>query len=135
MSDMGVISTNLHYASSLLQPYIVALRDTKSRGGTTERRGEVQSLLDVLVPMSLHLRDMPYFNLGIDGDRMSGFLRNRHREDWPAARDSVIALASRLEKSNGPRMALSGEDMSVLDGVAGALDSVCSYLYGKTRRR
>ncbi len=135
MSDMGVISTNLHYASSLLQPYIVTLRDTKSRGGTTERQGEVQSLLDVLVPMSLHLRDMPYFNLGIDGDRMSEFLRNRHREDWPAARDSVIALSSRLEKSNGPRVALSGEDMSVLDGVAGALDSVCSYLYRKTRRR
>ena len=135
MSDMGAISTNLHYASSLLQPYIVAQRDTKSRGGTTERRGEVQSLLDVLVPMSLHLGDMPYFNLGIDGDRMSEFLRNRHREDWPAARDSIIALASRLEKSGDPRVALSGEDMSVLDGVAGALGSVCSYLYGKVRRR
>ena len=135
MSDMGVFSTNLHLASELLRPYTETLKVARSRGGFTERQDEVQSLLDVLVPMSLHLRDMSYFNLGIDGERMSEFLRRRHREDWPAARDDIISLASRLEKSGSPKVALSGKDMSVLDGVAGSLDSVCSYLYRKTRRR
>ena len=135
MSDMGAISTSLHLASELLRPYMATLKDARSRGGFTERQDEVQSLLDVLVPMSLHLRDMSYFNLGIDGERMSEFLRRRHREDWPTARDDIISLASRLEKSGGPKVALSGKDMSILDGVAGSLDSVCSYLYRKTRRR
>ena len=135
MSDMGLISNHLHHASRLLQPYILTLVDARSRGGSTERQDEVQSLLAVLAPMSLHLRGMPYFNLGIDGEKMAEFLRRRHREDWPAARDDIIALASRLEKNSGPKVALSREDMSILDGVAGALDSVCSYLYRKTRRR
>lgn len=135
MGDMGAITTSLHLASELLRPYMATLKDARSRGGFTERQDEVQSLLDVLVLMSLHLRDMSCFNLGIDGERMSEFLRRRHREGWPAARDDIISLASRLEKSGGSKVALSGKDMSVLDGVAVSLDSVCSYLYRKTRRR
>ena len=134
MSDVGRISGKLHRASSLLRPYIVALGDARSRGGTTESGGEVQSLLDVLVPMSLHLRDASYFDLHIDWEKISEFLRRR-REDWPAARDEVIALASRLEKSDGHRVDLSAEDMSVLGSVAGALDSECSRLFGKLYRR
>ena len=135
MSDMGAISTSLHLASELLRPYMATLKDARSRGGFTERQDEVQSLLDVLVPFSLHLRDMSCFNLGIDGERMSEFLRSRHREDWPATRDDIVSLASRLEKSGGPKVALSGKDMSILDDVAWSLDRVCSYLYRKMRRR
>ena len=83
--------------------------------------------------MSIHLRDSSYFDLGINWDEVSGFLRRQHREDWPAARDGIVALASRLEKSGGPRVALSGQEMSVLGGVAGALDSECSRLFWKMR--
>ena len=135
MSDMGVISANFHHSFRLLRPYIATLRDVKSRGGSTERQDEVQCLLDVLGPMSLHLRGVSYFNLGIDGAKMSEFLRLRHREDWPEAKDGIISLASRLEKSGGPKVALSGEDMSILDSVAGSLDGVCSHLYRKMFRR
>ena len=135
MSDMGVIGTNYCHASRLLQPYIKTLSDVRSRGGFTERQDEVQSLLDVLDPFRLHLQDMFYFNLGIDGEKMSEFLRHRHREDWPAARDGIISLASRLEKNSGPKVALSEEDMLILDGVAWSLGRVCSYLYNKMRRR
>ena len=66
---MGLISGKFYHASSLLKPYIVAMGDARSRGGTTERRDEVQSLLDVLVPMSPHLRDAPYFDLHIDWEK------------------------------------------------------------------
>ena len=135
MSDMGVISANFHHAFRLLRPYIATLRDAKSRGGSTERQDEVQCLLDVLGPMSLHLRGMSYFNLGVDGAKMSEFLRLRHREDWPEARDDIISLASRLEKSGGPKVALSEEDMAILGDVGGSLDSVCSHLYRKMIRR
>ena len=135
MSGRSVVNAQFHRTSRLLQPYILALLDARSRGGSTERQDEVQSLLDVLAPMSLHLRGVSYFNHGIDWEKMSEFLRRRHHEDWPAARDCVIALTSRLENSDGPRVFLSEEDMSILDGVAGALDSECSYLYRKTRWR
>ena len=135
MSGRSVVNGQFHLTSRLLQPYILTLLDARSRGGHTERQDEVQSLLDVLAPMSRHLRGVSYFDLGIDWEKMSEFLRHRHREDWPAARDSVIALASRLEKSNDPRVSLSEEDMSILNGMAGALDSECSYLYRKTRGR
>ena len=135
MSDIGRISGKLNRASRLLQPYIVALGDAKLRGGATERQDEVQSLLDVLAPMSLHLRDSSYFDLGINWDEVSGFLRRQHREDWPAARDGIVALASMLEKDGGPRVSLSGEEMSVLGGVARALDSECSRLFWKMRTR
>ena len=135
MSDIGRISGKLHRASRLLQPYIVALGDARSRGGNTKRQDEVQSLLDVLVPVSRHLRDSSYFDLGINWEEVTGFLRRQHREDWPAARDGIVDLASRLEKSGGPRVSLSGEEMSVLGGVAGALDSECSRLFWKMRTR
>ena len=131
MSDRGSISGKFYHASSLLKPYIVALGDARSRGGTAERRDEVQSLLDVLVPMSLHPRDVSYLDLHVDWEKISEHLRRRRREDWPAARDEAIALASRLEKSGGHRADLSAEDMSVLGSVAGALDSECSRLFGK----
>ena len=135
VSGRSVINGQLHRTFSRLLSYSVALDDAKSRGGTTERRDEVQGLLDVLVPMSRHLRGVSYFDHGIDWERMFEVLRRRHREDWPAARGGIIALASRLEESDGPRVALSGEDVSILDGVEGALDSECSYLHGKTRGR
>ena len=135
MSDMGLISGKFYHASSLLKPYIVAMGDAKSRGGSTERQDEIRSLLDVLVPMSLHLRDASHFDLCIDWEKISGLLRRRHGVDWPAARDGIIALASRLEKSEGSRANLSGEDMSTLEGVAWALDRECSYLHRKTYRR
>ena len=135
MSDMGVITTNLHCASKLLRPYIVALGDIRSRGGSTEQPDEVQSLLAVLVPMSLHLRGRSYFKLGINGEKMSEFLRLRHREDWPRVRDGILAVTARLEKNGGSKVDLSREDLSILGGVAGALDNECSFLFRKTRRR
>ena len=124
-----------HRTSRLLEPYIQALLDARSRGGSTERQEELKGILDVLVPMSLHIRGVSYFDLGIDWEKMSEFLRCQHREDWPATRDGIVDLASRLEKSGGPRVSLSGEEMSVLDGVAGALDSECSHLFRKLRKR
>lgn len=135
VSGRSVINGQLHRTFRLLQSYSMALEDAKSRGGTTEQRDEVQSFLDVLVPMSLHLRGVSYFDHGIDWEKMFEMLRHRHREDWPAARDGIITLASRLEESDGPRVALSGEDMAILDGVEGVLDSECSYLHRKTRGR
>ena len=135
VSGRSVLNGQLHRTFRLLQSYSVALEDAKSRGGATERRDEVQSLLDVLVPMSLHLRGVSYYDRGIDWERMFELLHHRRREDWPSARDGIIALASRLEESGGLSVTLSGNDVSILDGVEGALDSECSYLHRKTRGR
>ena len=135
MSDTGLISGKFYHASSLLKPYIVALGDARSRGGTTERRDEVQSLLDVLVPMSQHLRDASYFDLHIDWEKISEFPCSRHGADWPAARDGTVALASRLEKSCDSRVNLSGDDMSTLGGVALVLGRKCSCPHRKMRGR
>lgn len=135
MSVMGVITTNLHCASKMFRPYIVALGDTRLRGGFTERSDEVQSFLAVLVPMSLHLRDRSYFKLGFNGEKMTEFLRLRHREGWPRARDGILTVTSKLEKSGGRRVDLTREEMSILSDVAAALDDVCSSLYRKTRLR
>lgn len=135
VSGRSVLNGQLHRAFRLLQPYGAALEDAKSRGGTTEQRGEVQSLLDVLVPMSRHLLGVSYFDHGIDWENMFELLRDRHRGDRPSARDGIVPLAARLEEGGGPRVALSGEDMAILDGVECALGSECSYQHRKTRWR
>lgn len=131
---MGVIGTNLHRASKLLRAYSAATRAIRSRGGHVEVQDEAQCILDVLAPLSLHLRDMEYYALGINGEEMSKFLRRRHREDWPGARDGILSVASRLEKG-GCGAALSKGDLSILDGVADALDRHCASLHMKMRRR
>ena len=132
MSDMGVIGTNLYCASELLKAYLVATGSIRSRGGYVERPDEIQSILDVLAPLSLHLRGMEYYALGVDGEEMSKFLRRRHREGWPSARDGIISVASRLEKG-GSGAALSKGDLSILDGVADALDRHCASLHMEMR--
>ena len=83
MSDMGVIATNLHCASRLLERYNLAPESVGSRGGCVEREDEARSLLAVLAPFSRHLRGRSYYALGVHGEEMSEFLRLRHREDVP----------------------------------------------------
>ena len=134
MSDMGVIGTNLHCASRLLKAYLLATGAIRSRGGCVERPDEAQSLLDILSPLSLHLRGMAYYALGVHGEEMSGFLRRRHRENWPSARDGMLSVTSRLEKGAGG-VALSAEDLSILDDVSDALDSECASLFREMRGR
>lgn len=129
---MGVIGTNLYCASELLKAYLVATGSIRSRGGYVERPDEIQSILDVLAPLSLHLRGMTHYALGVDGEEMSKFLRRRHREGWPSARDGIISVASRLEKG-GSGAALSKGDLSILDGVADALDRHCASLHMEMR--
>lgn len=63
------------------------------------------------------------------------FLRRRHGAYWPAARDGIVALASRLEKSCNSRVDLPWDDMSTLGGVALALDRECSCSHRKMRGR
>ena len=132
MSDMGVIGTDLYCATELLKAYLVATGSIRSRGGYVERPDEIQSILDVLAPLSLHLRGMTHYALGVDGEEMSKFLRRRHREGWPSARDGIISVASRLEKG-GSGAALSKGDLSILDGVADALDRHCASLHMEMR--
>ena len=132
MSVLSVIHTNLHCTLKLLRPYIAALGDTRSRGGFTERSDEVQSFLAVLVPMGLHLKGRSYFKLGFNGKEMTEFLRRRHREDWPRARDGILTVTSKLEKSGGRRVDFTREEMSILGDMAAALDDVTSSLYRKT---
>lgn len=134
MSDMGVIGTNLHCASRLLKAYLLATGAIRSRGGCAVRPDEAQSLLDVLAPLSLHLRGMTYYALGVHGEEMSGFLHRHHRENWPSARDSILSVTSRLEKGAG-KVVLSAEDLSILDDVSDALDGECASLFMETRRR
>ena len=131
---MGVIGTNLYCASELLKAYLVATGSIRSRGGYVERPDEIQSILDVLAPLSLHLRGMTHYALGVDGEEMSEFLRRRHREGWQGARDNILSVASRLERGGG-KIALSGGDLSILDDVSDALDSECASLFRETRRR
>lgn len=132
MSDMGVISTNLHRASKLLRAYSTATWAIRSRGGSVEMQDEARSLLAVLAPLSLHLRGMDYYALGINGKELSKFLSRRHREDWPSARDGILSVASRLEKG-GRGAALSKGDLSILDGVSDALDRHCASLHMEMR--
>ena len=135
MSDMGVIGTNLHRATKLLRPYILALESIESNGGAAERPDDVRSLLAVLVPLSRHLQGKTYYALGVNGEKMSEFLRLRHREAWPSVKSGVLSAASRLEASAGGRVALSAEDLSILGDVSDALDNECSSLFRETRRR
>ena len=135
MSDMGVISTKLHCASKLLEPYVSAMDPIHSRDGHAGQPGDVQSLLDVLVPLDRHLRGISYYSLGINGRGMSEFLRLRHSGAWPDIRNGILSLTARLEKGGGAGMALSDEDVSILDDVADALDNECEMVFRETRRR
>ena len=65
---------------------------------------------------------------------MSEFLRLRHSEGWPGARDGILSVKARLEEGAGGRMALSGGDLSILGDVSDALGSVCASLIGKMYR-
>lgn len=132
MSGLSVIHTNLHCTLKLLRPYIRALWETRSRGGSTERADEVQIFLAVLAPMCLQLRGKSYFKLGFNGEEMTEFLRRRHREEWPRVRDGILAVTAKLENSSGPRVDLTSEEMSILGDMEAALDDVCSSLYRKT---
>lgn len=134
MSDLGVITTNLYCATKLLKAYLLAMSAIKSRGGYVEGPDETQSLLDVLAPLSLHLRGVSYFALGVHCEEMSGFLRRRHREDWQGAIDGILSIASRLERGGGGA-ALSAADLSILDDVSDALDNECASLYTEMRGR
>lgn len=135
MSDLGAIGTNLHRATKLLEPYISALRDVKSRGGCVERPDEARSFLAVLNPLSRHLRGKTYFVLGINGEDMSEFLRLRHRERWPSIKDGIISVESKLEEGAGGRVDLFGEDVSILGYVSEALDNECASMFKEMRRR
>ena len=135
MSGMSVLATHLHCATRLLDPYISALEIIESRGGLVERPDEAKSLLDVLVPLCHHFKGETYIVLGINGDDVSKLLRPRHREGWPRIRDGILSVKSRLEEGAGGRVALSGEDMSILDDISDALDSVCESLFREMRRR
>ena len=101
MSGRGAIGTSLHRASKLLRAYIAALKAVKSRGGSAGRPDEAGSLLAVLAPPSRHLEGRACFVLGIDGEEMSEFLRLRHRERWPSARDGMLSVESRIEGGSG----------------------------------
>lgn len=135
MSGMSVLFTHLHCATKLLDSYVPALEIIESRGGLVERPDEAKSLLDVLAPLCHHFKGETYIVLGINGDDMSEFLRLRHREAWPRIRDGILSVKSRLEEGAGGRVALSCEDMSILDDISDALDSVCASLFGKMYRR
>ena len=139
MSCMGVISTKLHLATNLLEPYVSAMEPIHSRGGRAWGPCEVRSLLDVLVPLDRHIRGMPHYSLGVNSRGMSEFLRLRHRNAWPGIRDSLLSLTERLEKGGGAgascEVALSDEDVSILDDVADALDNECESLFRETCRR
>lgn len=134
MSRLGMISTRLYRASELLTPYVLALEEIRLRGGKREPEpSEVKSILGVLAPLDLHLRGMNYYNLGIDGERISGFLHARHGEGWPRAKDGLLAITARLKE--GGSVSLSDRDMAALNDVADALEYVCCCLFQETRRR
>ena len=135
VSDMGAIGTNLHLASMLLRPYLLALRAVKSRGDSVVLPDEARSLLAVLAPLGRHLRGKSYLVLGIDGEEMAEFLRLRHREGWPAVRDGILSVESRLEEGAGGRVDISGGDVSILGDVSDALDNECASLFREMRRR
>ena len=135
MSGMSVLSTKLHRATELLDSYLLALEAIESRGGSAARPDEAKSLLAVLAPLNRHLRGQTYFSLGVNGEEMSEFLRLRHREDWPGARDGILSVESRLREDANGRRDLSGEDMSILGDVSDALDNVCASLFSEMRRR
>ena len=134
MSSLSMSATRLYRASELLTPYVLALESIRVRGGQREPEpGEAKSILDVLAPLDLHLRGMNYYNLGIDGERISEFLHSRHGEGWPRARDGLLAITARFKE--GGRVPLSDLDMTALNDVADALDYVCDRLFQETRRR
>lgn len=135
MSDMGVIGTHLHRATKLLDPYHSALEAIELRGGFVERPEEAGSLLAVLAPMSRHLRGKTYFVLGINAEKMSGFLRLRHRENWPSVKGGILSVEARLKEGAGGRVALSGKDLSILGDVSDALDNECESMFKEMRRR
>ena len=129
-----MIATSLYRASELLTPYVLALESIRRRGGKREPEpGEVKSILSVLSPLDLHFRDINYYNLGIDGERITEFLHARHGKGWPLARDGLQAITARLKE--GGSVPLSDRDMAALNDVADALDYVCDRLFQETRRR
>ena len=134
MSDLGVISTNLHYASMLLRPYNQALWSIRSRGGRSEGQGEAKSLLDVLVPLDRYLRRISHYTLGIDAWSMSKFLRLRHPENWPAIRDGIVSVTATFE-GGGERVHIGDKDMPILGYVADALENECASLFEEMHRR
>ena len=85
--------------------------------------------------MSRHLRGKTYFVLGINAEKMSGFLRLRHRENWPSVKGGILSVETRLKEGAGGRVALSGEDLSILGDVSDALDSKCESLFKEMRER
>ena len=133
MSGISVIATSLHCASRLLGRYNLALESVGSRGGSVARADEARSLLAVLGPLGRHLRGETYYALGVHAEEMSEFLRLRHRDDWPGARDCILSVASRLEGDG--RVALSDGDLSVLGDISDALDGECSSLFMEMRER
>ena len=115
-------------------PYVLALESIRLRGGRREPEpGEAKSILGVLSPLDLHFRGMNYYNLGIDGERITEFLHTRHGQGWPLARSGLLAITARLKE--GGSVPLSDRDMAALNDVADALDFVCGRLYQEVRGR
>ena len=135
MSDLGVISTNLHFASMLFRPYVRTLYSVRSRGGSLEGPDETKSLLDVLVPLDRYLRRISHYTLGIDAWSMSKFMRLRHQENWPAVRDGIASVTAALEGGGGRRVDIHDGDVPILGYVADALENECATLYREMRRR
>ena len=134
MSSLSIIATRLYRALELLTPYVLALESIRLRGDKREPDpGEVESILGVLAPLDLHLRGMNYYNLGIDGERIAGFLHARHGGGWPQAMGGLLTITARLkEEGSAP---FSDRDMAALNDVADALEYVCCCLFQETRRR
>ena len=135
MSDMGVISTNYYRASKLLGPYTKALESIRSRGGRSAGPGEVKSLLDVLVPLDRHFRNIFHYTLGINEWSMSEFLRLRYPEDWPAIRDGIVSVTAALEGAGGGGADIRDGALHTLGYVEDALNNECDSLYLQIRRR
>lgn len=134
MSGLSVITSRLHRISVLLEPYLLALGPIRTRGGRIGRPDEVKSLLGVLAPIDRYLRDVDFYDLSINVEKTVGFLRTKHREDWPRIKAGILSITERLRDGDGTRTVLSDKDLEILYGVASALNHECSSLFNEARQ-
>lgn len=129
MGDLSVVASKFNISSVSLKEFDDALRLLKKREEivkTAEMEEHINKLLKVINPISKAIKGELSASIEIDERHIVSIIKNRHSRDWPAYKEQILQLNSKLKS---PRFRLTRSDIDILNDIADALDIECGNLF------
>jgi hypothetical protein len=123
MGDLGIFASKFNISSKSLKEFDSALhylRTSTVVTKTPEEKEMVDKLLSVVGPISEVIRGNLSDSTIVNERNISEILKSRHDREWPAYRERILKLNSKL---NSDRFQFSNDDLLLLNDIANALDA------------